>query len=891
MVAEPSVDAPGPSSLPSAAAMSAAAAAPAGSLALTGGGPQTTSGMLGPCLFEGMGEASLIERLNQWGAARDRELLDLRADLGATQAGVTVAFEQAKEALLNIVNDFRLEAETTRQRVQHEAAQSVARLELVVGDARTRFDAQDARRTGDLSELGRRLAAVDAWAQAEPARMAAMVRVAPPAPQPTSPGGTPLTFYPLPLQQPQPQQAQPQPQPAPWPQQQPQPQQPQPQPTPWTPQRPQQAQSPQPTPWTPQPQQPPQQQQQQRADDPWAGFQPALDPWAAGRAAPSPQDPPGMPRHFDMGTPGGKGDGKGGGAYPYHREMRIDARSWGDHKKLDVATTFEGFQVWKDRAMMFLSRERPDVRRLLTWAESQSKESLEADLSAQAAHIGLADLASVEYATHDGIKSIILDSLLGRARNCIECGCELWRSLCAEWSGAAPQLKQAKARRYQEPSRSRDITELWSRLPAWERLGEEVKLAGLDLPEWLRSAALEKLLPAQLLSTLVARPELATYAARLTWVKTQMEHARGLAQATAYGPGTGKDAAGDVYMNSLEGPPGASYAESDGLAWAVAEALHAGDWAAAETLQTTLYALKGAKGSKGGARKGLGKGGGKGDKGGGTKGADVDFNGACHHCGIWGHRKQECRRLSAELSKAGGGKGDKGGGKGTKGGPKGGKGPLMECAAADDDEPWDGEGADEDLAAEAWFFESTLGSVGADLPRTSVRPTPVQNRFAELSLLVGDDDGEELLGEVSAETRGGRVVEAVVDSGAVHSVTPPGVFPGRVCASSWSRAGRGYRAANGTRIANLGQQHVPFSTAEGHNCAIPFQVAPVEQPLLSVAHLTEAGNVVSLGDKDGQVVNVATGKTIALERRGRVYIMKMFIPEAAAQPPFRRQGA
>ena len=66
--------------------------------------------MLGPCLFEGMGEASMMERLNSWGVARDRELLDLRADLGATQVGVATAFEQAKEALLGIVTDFRLEA-------------------------------------------------------------------------------------------------------------------------------------------------------------------------------------------------------------------------------------------------------------------------------------------------------------------------------------------------------------------------------------------------------------------------------------------------------------------------------------------------------------------------------------------------------------------------------------------------------------------------------------------------------------------------------------------------------------------------------------------------------------------------------------------------------------
>ncbi len=70
--------------------------------------------MLGPCLFEGMGEASLVERLNAWGVARDREVLDLRADLGATQFGVSTAFEQAKETLLSIVTDFRPEAETMR---------------------------------------------------------------------------------------------------------------------------------------------------------------------------------------------------------------------------------------------------------------------------------------------------------------------------------------------------------------------------------------------------------------------------------------------------------------------------------------------------------------------------------------------------------------------------------------------------------------------------------------------------------------------------------------------------------------------------------------------------------------------------------------------------------
>jgi hypothetical protein len=154
------------------------------------------------------------------------------------------------------------------------------------------------------------------------------------------------------------------------------------------------------------------------------------------------------------------------------------------------------------------------------------------------------------------------------------------------------------------------------------------------------------------------------------------------------------------------------------------------------------------------------------------------------------------------------------------------------------------------------------------------------------------DAGDVLFATVAGETSGGgRVVEAVVDSGAVHSVAPPGAFPGRTRPSVWSRAGRGYRAANGTAIKNLGVVGVAFATAEGHRCNIPFQVAEVEQPLLSVAHLTTAGNRVELGLTEGRIVNLTTGRSIALERRGGVYILRMFIADGAEQLPFQRQGA
>ncbi len=62
------------------------AAASASSLALyaAGGGTQTFSQM-GPGLVEGMGEAAIVAALSSWGATRDRELIQLKADLGSTQ--------------------------------------------------------------------------------------------------------------------------------------------------------------------------------------------------------------------------------------------------------------------------------------------------------------------------------------------------------------------------------------------------------------------------------------------------------------------------------------------------------------------------------------------------------------------------------------------------------------------------------------------------------------------------------------------------------------------------------------------------------------------------------------------------------------------------------------
>ncbi len=98
---------------------------------------------MGPCLYEGMGEPSLIATLNAWGSARDREMLGLKADLGATQVGVSTAFEQAQETLLAIVAAFRAEAETMRQQTFYEAQQAIARPAHVAVSAPPNRDHED----------------------------------------------------------------------------------------------------------------------------------------------------------------------------------------------------------------------------------------------------------------------------------------------------------------------------------------------------------------------------------------------------------------------------------------------------------------------------------------------------------------------------------------------------------------------------------------------------------------------------------------------------------------------------------------------------------------------------------------------------------------------------
>ena len=117
----------------------------AATLATTGTTQPEGQAAFGPCLFETMSEPALVAALNAWGSARDREAQQLRADLTATQVGISGAFVQAQEAVQELVIAFRIEVVAMRQTTMYEAQQSLARLEHVVDEARARFGEQDVR--------------------------------------------------------------------------------------------------------------------------------------------------------------------------------------------------------------------------------------------------------------------------------------------------------------------------------------------------------------------------------------------------------------------------------------------------------------------------------------------------------------------------------------------------------------------------------------------------------------------------------------------------------------------------------------------------------------------------------------------------------------------------
>ena len=98
------------------------------------------------------------------------------------------------------------------------------------------------------------------------------------------------------------------------------------------------------------------------------------------------------------------------------------------------------------------------------------------------------------------------------------------------------------------------------------------------------------------------------------------------------------------------------------------------------------------------------------------------------------------------------------------------------------------------------------------------------------------------------------------------------------------RASITYTAANGGKLYNLGQQHIPVSLDNGCRTVATFQIAEVSRPLMSVSKVCEMGNRVIFGAGGGYIMNIETGATTKFETKDGIYIFKLWIPPLSESP-------
>ena len=374
---------------------------------------------------------------------------------------------------------------------------------------------------------------------------------------------------------------------------------------------------------------------------------------------------------------GGKGAGKGtGDPYPGGK-VHIPAP-----KGMHGISEFDGknYLTWKPAVKDHLTDEgRDEIGLLLKWAEER-KDPITKDVEKDPLvtpvvpfHV---DQASTEIYRAMG-RVLQKDIALKYRTNAGEgCGLEVWRKLFQDNEGMSDQVVDVQFKQFSMPARTKTLDELAKVLPEWETIGIKLEAAGEVLGERQRHSALMQLIPSVIEDTIKTKQhngEMSGYSASLKFVKSMIsdKSAERNASLLNFGPKiAGSNSKGKGPNDMDVGHVGQEQEKEQ----------EEEDWSGGvySLLENLLAAVKGkGKGKgKGKAEKGWQptwstqwqqqKGGGeKGDKGGGKggkgkdggKGAVSQFQGYCNHCGAWGHRKSECRKLDREMAAKGKGRG------------------------------------------------------------------------------------------------------------------------------------------------------------------------------------------------------------------------------------------
>ena len=119
------------------------------------------------------------------------------------------------------------------------------------------------------------------------------------------------------------------------------------------------------------------------------------------------------------------------------------------------------------------------------------------------------------------------------------------------------------------------------------------------------------------------------------------------------------------------------------------------------------------------------------------------------------------------------------------------------------------------------------------------------------------------------------VGEIAVDSAADESCWPRD--QGGAFETKPSKKNIRLKTGKGGEMGHYGEKDVTFKCGSEQNIVgLKFQVTDVRKPLLAVRRLVEKGNVVSFGPEPEQnyIRNIATGKEIAMEKKGGAFVIK-----------------
>lgn len=164
-------------------------------------------------------------------------------------------------------------------------------------------------------------------------------------------------------------------------------------------------------------------------------------------------------------------------------------------------------------------------------------------------------------------------------------------------------------------------------------------------------------------------------------------------------------------------------------------------------------------------------------------------------------------------------------------------------------------------------------------------------REGSLSMLMDDDGAEIFLGQLSPiadeqkEKMGYVRISAVVDSGAETHALPEDVATWLPLEpSESSKAGKSFRGANGDPIPAKGKRVLVGRTGEGQSKRISWEVCPVKRPLLSVAKMAQAGNIIRISENRASILNIKSGLVTPLRRERNVWMLDLWVKKDSGFP-------